>query len=146
MADRVSQLQDAVNQQAENLCNATGILCQSASPAPFPGGERGAKGAPPPDSGYDQRRMFAALIARNAQDIDTLIDSLPSDESCAQQQLSIMRDLDAEGEAAANRLGADVARAEVLQEDIARAMRDIARASLSINRITHAAQAKDVRL
>lgn len=36
MADRLSQLQDAVNVQADNLCNSIGILQQLARPNTFP--------------------------------------------------------------------------------------------------------------
>lgn len=35
----------------------------------------------------DHKKMFATLVARNAKDIDVLIDSLPSEESCAELQV-----------------------------------------------------------
>ena len=36
----------------------------------------------------DHKKLFATLIARNAKDIDVLIDSLPSEESSAELQVS----------------------------------------------------------
>ncbi len=35
MADRLTELQNIINQQAENLCNALGVLQQSAQPTYF---------------------------------------------------------------------------------------------------------------
>ncbi|XP_031553228.1 uncharacterized protein LOC116290356 isoform X3 [Actinia tenebrosa] len=40
MADRITQLQDALNQLADQFCNSIGILQQSAKPGQFPGFER----------------------------------------------------------------------------------------------------------
>lgn len=35
MADRLTELQDAINSQAQNLCNATGVIQQVAQPSFF---------------------------------------------------------------------------------------------------------------
>ncbi|KAA0201530.1 hypothetical protein HAZT_HAZT005421 [Hyalella azteca] len=146
MADRLSQLQDAVNQQAENLCNAIGILFQNAQPAPFPNFDKNSKTPSQNEGGYDHKKMFATLIARNAKDIDVLIDSLPSEESCAELQTNSMRQLEVAGEEAANRLIRDVERGEALLGEISRALADIANANLSINRVTDAAQAQHITI
>lgn len=146
MADRLSQLQDAVNQQAENLCNSIGILFQNAPPATFPNFDKNSKTPSQADNTYDHKKMFATLVARNAKDIDVLIDSLPSEESCAELQTNSMRELEVTGEEAAARLLRDVERGEALLGDISRALTDIANANLSINRITDASQAQHIRI
>ncbi|XP_076312559.1 mediator complex subunit 21 isoform X2 [Tachypleus tridentatus] len=86
MADRLTQLQDAVNAQAENLCNSIGVLQQFAPPSSFPEFEKSAS-KPAQSSSEDYAQLFATLIARTAKDIDVLIDSLPSDESSPELQV-----------------------------------------------------------
>lgn len=38
----------------------------------------------------DHKRVFATIIARNAKDIDALIESLPSEDSSAELQVRIL--------------------------------------------------------
>ncbi|GFW13174.1 mediator of RNA polymerase II transcription subunit 21 [Trichonephila clavipes] len=73
-ADRLSQLQDAVNAQAKNICNSIGVLQQCASPSIFPEFDR--VGPKPPQPPEDFCQMFATLISKTAKDIDILIDSV----------------------------------------------------------------------
>lgn len=51
MADRLTELQDMINRQAENICNAVGILQQRAQPSFYPGFDRANKMEmePPPE-------------------------------------------------------------------------------------------------
>ena len=35
MADRITQFQDAVNQQADNMCNSIGVIQQFSKPSPI---------------------------------------------------------------------------------------------------------------
>lgn len=48
--------------------------------------------------------LFATLISRCAKDIDTLIESLPSEESSAELQVQSLRRLEAENKEAAEQL------------------------------------------
>ena len=69
MADRLTQLQDAVNAQADNLCNSVGILQQLSQPTPLAGGK-----LPPPHPDQDHTALFAQMIARTGKAADpTLI-------------------------------------------------------------------------
>ncbi|CAL4181248.1 unnamed protein product, partial [Meganyctiphanes norvegica] len=132
--------------QAETLCNSIGILFQTASPASFPGFDKSGKTPSRNENQEDHKRMFATLIAQNAKDIDTLIESLPSEDSSAEVQTASMQVLEEEGEAAAARLRLGIDRGEGLLEEINRAMSDIATTQLAINRITSAAQGDLIKI
>ncbi|GFR82648.1 mediator of RNA polymerase II transcription subunit 21 [Elysia marginata] len=66
MADRLTQLQDAVTQQAEHFYNSIGILQQCAPPSPFTGFEKpgGKPASPPPQEVSFQRPhvLFCMLV------------------------------------------------------------------------------------
>ena len=79
MADRLTQLQDAVNSQADNFCNSIGILQVTsnisksfgitgfqdmAQPASLSGASK------PPPGGEDHTQLFAQMVARTAKDIE----------------------------------------------------------------------------
>ncbi|KAK7088575.1 hypothetical protein V1264_022481 [Littorina saxatilis] len=131
MADRLTQLQDAVNQQAENFCNSAGVLQQFATSSQFPGFERPAGKAPPvPEPNEDYAALFSKLIARTAKDIDVLIDSLPSEESSQELQLASLQRLEAENQESASTLEDVVKRGEELLQNIQQALQDIAQAQL----------------
>lgn len=87
MSDRLTQLQDAVNMQAENFCNSVGIIQQFAKPSFFPDFDKKASPSQESSPGEDYPQLFAQLIARTAKDIDILIDSLPSEESTPELQV-----------------------------------------------------------
>jgi len=90
MADRLTQLQDSVNQQAEHFTNSLGILQQTAVPSQFPG--FGNK-TPQQQQNEDHTILFAQLIARTAKDIEVLIDSLPNEESSTELQSASLLNL-----------------------------------------------------
>uniref|UniRef100_A0A8B9RY55 Mediator of RNA polymerase II transcription subunit 21 n=1 Tax=Accipiter nisus TaxID=211598 RepID=A0A8B9RY55_9AVES len=89
MADRLTQLQDAVNSLADQFCNAIGVLQQCGPPASFSNIQTAINKDQPANPTEEYAQLFAALIARTAKDIDVLIDSLPSEESTAALQVRV---------------------------------------------------------
>lgn len=74
-------------QQAEHFCNSIGILQQYAPPSKFPNFDRSGSQTPQQQAQEDYVQLFTTLIARCAKDIDTLIESLPSEESSTELQV-----------------------------------------------------------
>lgn len=137
MAERLTQLQDCVNLQAENFCNSIGILQQFAQPSFFPEFEKSASakanaGQNGPNEDYAQ--LFASLIAKTAKEIDILIDSLPSEESTPELQAAHLRQLEQENLETAAKLEESVRRGEKLLEQIQTVLQDIAQSQLQLNK------------
>ncbi|KAF4080983.1 hypothetical protein AMELA_G00155570 [Ameiurus melas] len=130
MADRLTQLQDAVNSLADQFCNAIGVLQQCAPPASFSNIQTIINKDQPSNPTEEYAQLFAALIARTAKDVDVLIDSLPSEESTAALQAASLRQLEEENHEAAARLEEVVYRGDLLLEKIQSALADIAQSQL----------------
>ncbi|TRZ01765.1 hypothetical protein DNTS_025593 [Danionella cerebrum] len=130
MADRLTQLQDAVNSLADQFCNAIGVLQQCAPPASFSNIQTAINKDQPSNPTEEYAQLFAALIARTAKDVDVLIDSLPSEESTAALQAASLRQLEEENQEAASRLEEVVYRGSLLLERIQSALADIAQSQL----------------
>uniref|UniRef100_A0A8C4QMF3 Mediator of RNA polymerase II transcription subunit 21 n=1 Tax=Eptatretus burgeri TaxID=7764 RepID=A0A8C4QMF3_EPTBU len=81
MADRLTQLQDALNLMADHFCNAVGVLQQCAPSSCFTSTQGAAIKDAQASTQEEYSQLFATLIARTAKDIDVLIDSLPSEDS-----------------------------------------------------------------
>ncbi|PIK59001.1 putative mediator of RNA polymerase II transcription subunit 21 isoform X1 [Apostichopus japonicus] len=129
MSDRVTQLQDAVNQMAEHFCNSIGVLQQNATPSKFqPPEKQGTADAPAVQDDFTQ--LFAQLIARTAKDIDVLIESLPSEELTTELQNTSLKKLEQENKEAAQRLSDLVKRGDTLLLRIQEALSEIAEAQL----------------
>lgn len=77
--------------------------------------------------------MFAQLISRCAKDIDTLIESLPNEESSTEVQNLSLKRLEMENQEAAERLEEVVEKGEILLEKIQMALEDIAQAQLDMH-------------
>lgn len=130
MADRLTQLQDAVNQMAEHFCNSVGVLQQCAPSSSFQNLDKQGGKTPETQSSEDYAVVFSKLIARTAKDIDVLIDSLPSVESSQELQLKSLQALEIENQEAADRLEAVVNQGEQLLQKIQEAQHDIANVQL----------------
>ncbi|EDW95608.1 mediator of RNA polymerase II transcription subunit 21 [Drosophila teissieri] len=133
MADRLTQLQDTVNQQAENFCNAIGVIQQTSFPSKFVNFERIGPQTPnscQPQEDYAQ--LFAQLIARCAKDIDTLIESLPNEDSSIELQNSSLKRLEIENQETAKDLEEVVQKGELLLEKMQYALESIAQAQLDM--------------
>ena len=82
---------------ADLFCNSVGILQQSTVEGASKnesrqggdggGGEGSSEPAPGEVPPEENIKLFSTLITRTAQDIDTLIDSLPSSEYTAEMQV-----------------------------------------------------------
>ncbi|KAL1500735.1 hypothetical protein ABEB36_006181 [Hypothenemus hampei] len=136
MADRLTQLQDCINQQAEHFCNSIGILQQFAQPSKFPNFDRNGSQTPQQQTQDDYVQLFTTLIARCAKDIDTLIESLPSEENSIELQLASLHQLEVENQEAAAQLDAVVRSGQQLLEKIQEALSDIAQAQLDMQHLT----------
>lgn len=130
MTDRLTQLQDAVNCQADNLCNAIGILQQSAPPSPFSEFERPQENQEKRQPSEDYPQLFAQIIVKTAKDIDVLIDSLPSEDSTPELQAASLRRLELDNQEAAARLEDALKRCEDLLKRVQGILKQNARALL----------------
>lgn len=139
MADRLTQLQDAVNSQADNFCNSIGILQQVSQPASLSGGHgggaRAGTGAANNQDTTDHTQLFAQMIARTAKDIEVLIESLPNEESTQDLQAAGLAQLETESELAGEQLAETVKQGERLLSSIQAALHDIASKQLEMDRI-----------
>ncbi|XP_068748422.1 mediator of RNA polymerase II transcription subunit 21-like isoform X2 [Montipora capricornis] len=113
MADRITQLQDALNQLADQFCNSVGILQQTAQPGKsFSGFDKSGDGGAVTQEGH--AALFATLISRTAKDIDFLIESLPSEDCSPALQAASLHKLESESSEAGRRLEEAVIRGDFL--------------------------------
>lgn len=153
MADRLTQLQDCVNEMASQMCNAVGVLQQFAPPCPF-GDNFDAMdtSAPPQTAGSENdgatgfalleqeenARLFARLIAQTAKDIDLLIDSLPNDDVAMEVQMGGLRQLEKFNQDAARQLESTVADGQKLLEKIQDALDELAKTQMATTKLKDA--------
>lgn len=87
-------------------------------------------------SALDYAALFANLIARCAKDIDTLIESLPSEESSQELQVASLSRLEQENQQAGEQLEEVVRQGEALLQRIQAALQDIAQSQLDMQNPT----------
>ncbi|VDN56814.1 unnamed protein product [Dracunculus medinensis] len=122
MADRLTQLQDLVNDLANLMCNSIGVLQLVAPPCDFNTTSKQLEND-------ENCNIFAMNIAHTAKDIEILIDSLPIDEPStnnAEAEAEFAR-IDEQRNRAARELESSVAEGEELISQIQQRLSEIAR-------------------
>ncbi|KRZ16965.1 Pyrroline-5-carboxylate reductase [Trichinella pseudospiralis] len=112
MSDRLTQLQDCINELASQICNSTGVLQQAAPPSNFENNDQFSTGA------EDNAELFAKLVASTSSDIDMLVDLLPNEEPSQDLQKEQFSELNHLNSEAAESLRLSVERGQVLLERI----------------------------
>jgi len=138
MSDRLTQLQDAVNDLALQLCNSVGVLQETAPSSSF-GDMDSRTSTPKPDEKIDSQKnieFFSTMITRTIKNIDTLVDSLPSEESSTALQTATLQTVHMENQKEADELRQYVEKSEKLLARIQSALADIADTQLDSRRLT----------
>ena len=112
MTDRISQLQNSVNELATYMCNATGCLQQIAVPINFPEftsqKNKNLASSTIPQTAHDEIEnnieLFSDLIAKTCRDIDVIASSLPKSESNSEQQMERIAKLNLKNKSQAEEL------------------------------------------
>ena len=136
MSDRLTQLQDVVNLLADHLCNATGVLQETARPSRFGNFEQNssATNANVDNNGDDYSQLFATLITRTTTELVALIDSLPaipSTENDLIEQHAHLELLEQENIEATNKLEQTTELAEYLLEQVQTCLQSLSQALLN---------------
>lgn len=113
MSDRVSQLQKCINMLADTFCNSIGVLQNTATPADV-------------TSSQSLLEVYSGLISRTAQDIDTILQSLPTEELSVEEQTRRLIDTIESNKANAEILRNTVNEGEMMLQKIRNAQKRIA--------------------
>ncbi|CAF1644407.1 unnamed protein product [Rotaria magnacalcarata] len=134
MSDRLTQLQDVVNLLADHLCNATGVLQETARPSRFGNFEQNSTTNSNADNtGDDYSQLFATLITRTTSEVVALIESLPTipstDDDLAEQHAQL-ESLEQENVEATAKLEQTTELAEYLLEQVQTCLQSLSQAIL----------------
>ncbi|XP_055327521.1 mediator of RNA polymerase II transcription subunit 21-like [Paramacrobiotus metropolitanus] len=138
MCDRVTQVQDQINQVAEHMCNAVGMLQQTALPSVLPGRlellSTPAKGEASNFSAKDLPFLFASLITKSIKEMDLLINLLPSEPGAKENMDDVIKRLDRENRESVTILQQSIGLSELFLAQIQKAINDIAECEMEIDR------------
>lgn len=123
MSDRLTQLQDLINELASFMTNAIGVLQATAPPCDF---DRSS----PELEEETNCQLFAAHIARTAKDVEVLIDSFPIEDAGNGDTVEQLLQVDAERAKVARELECIVTDGEDLVQRIQKRLADIARVQI----------------
>ncbi|EPB76112.1 mitosis protein DIM1 [Ancylostoma ceylanicum] len=127
MSDRLTQLQDLINELASFMTNAIGVLQATAPPCDFDRSN-------PELEEETNCQLFAAHIARTAKDVEVnvLIDSFPIEDAGNGDTIEQLLQVDAERSKVARELECVVGEGEDLVQRIQQRLSDIARFSVKV--------------
>lgn len=138
MADRLTELQDAINLQAENLCNAIGVIQQVAHPTFFSEFNWASRASRPEYQAFlqnqsteDIARNFAVVITATARQLDALIGALPEEEVGPELQRAAVQRLIEDYRTEGRRLASVTALLESRLGDVRRFLTAIAQTQLT---------------
>lgn len=128
MADRITQLQDLVSQQAILFSDSVTYINEHSDPAEFPELRKHDS------SGLDDKcPHFARQIAKTAKDIDEIISSVPDDIECHELQNKSMERLQKENDEITDIFKTTLSQGENLLCQIRRLLNEIGEQVMLLN-------------
>lgn len=127
--DRLTQLQDAIDQTAKMFLNSIHYLHTKAAMVPL--NDSIPIVAPnvmadPPELFRQSTHELATDIVKKAKEIDALIDALPGVQLTEAEQIAALEELERQNAAANEEHNRAVARAKELLDQVAQALRTVA--------------------
>ncbi|CAI4227034.1 unnamed protein product [Auanema sp. JU1783] len=119
MADRLTQLQDIINDLALFMTNAVGVLQATAPPCDFNSCSKELEEEP-------HCEHFAMHVAQTCKDIDIIIDSFTTEEMTADETREELMATDSKRSIAARELEAAVTEGDELIQRIQKRLKDVA--------------------
>ncbi|OQV22163.1 putative Mediator of RNA polymerase II transcription subunit 21 [Hypsibius exemplaris] len=138
MCDRITQVQDQVNQLADHMCNAVGILQQQVHPSILPGHDQlfstVVKNENSDFKPKDLPPLFATLITRAVKELDVMIDRLPNDDQTLEPDVAYIEKLNQVNREAARIFTSTTEASQHLLEKIQTSLKEISECEMDIDR------------